>query len=140
MVAITPIPSYPQATSLNGAELLVGVQSGTTVRLTTAQIAALSQQLYPLQGLRLNITTIAAAYNVLATDVIIVASTSSGVPTFPNAVQNANLAFIFKNNSGSPITPATYGGQTIDGSAPASLANHGVLRIFSIGTNDWQTW
>ena len=140
MVSITPIPSYPQVTSLNGTELVPCVQSGMPSRCTTGQIATLAQTLYPLQGLRLNITTIAAAYNVLPTDVIVIASTSSGVPTFPNAAQNAQLALIFKNNSGSSITPATSGGQTIDGSAPASLSNHGVLRIFSIGTNDWQTW
>ena len=140
MVSITPIPTPPQVISLNGTELLPCVQSGVLMRVTTGQIATLAQALYPLQGLRLNITTIAAAYNVLPTDVIVIASGASGVPTFPNAVQNAQLALIFKNNSGSSITPVTSGGQTIDGSAPASVSNHGVLRIFSIGTNDWQTW
>jgi hypothetical protein len=47
--------------------------------------------------------------------------------------------FIWKNNSGSAITPATTSSQTIDGAAPASLANKGVLRIYSDGAN-WQTW
>ena len=75
--------------SLNGTELLPCVQPGVASILTTGQIATLSQMLYPLQGLRLNITTIAAAYNLLPTDVIIVASGASGVSTFPNAVQNA---------------------------------------------------
>ena len=40
-MANTPIPNLPLATSLTGGEQLEAVQSGTSVRLTSAQIAGL---------------------------------------------------------------------------------------------------
>ena len=138
MVAIVPIPNYPRVTNLTGNELTIGVQSGTTVAITTGQIANLKSSFAPATG-PFAVTTITAAYAVQLTDFVILATNAAGVPTFPTAVGNSGIPYIFKNNSGSSITPATTGGQTIDGGAPSAIANHGVLRIFSDGAN-WQTW
>lgn len=139
MTSILPIPNYPQTTSLNGTEVVVGAQSGTTVKIPISQIASFSRTFSP-SGINFGPPTqIVAAYNVQLSDSIILATASAGVPTFPTAAGFAGLAFIFKNASGSSITPVTTGGQTIDGSSPASLANHGVLRIFSDNAN-WQSW
>jgi len=138
MVAIVPITNYPQTTSLNGSETVPGVQAGTTVKIPVSQIASFARTFSPGQQ-TFGVVTITSAYAVQLTDQVILATTAAGVPTFPTAVGALGQAFIFKNASGSSITPATTGGQTIDGSAPASLANHGVLRIFSDNAN-WQAW
>lgn len=141
-MASQTIPSLPAATSLNGTELLWAVQSGTDKRVSTGQLATLANGggtvALPIP-IKFNGVTITTAYNVQVTDGIILATASAGVPTFPTAVGIQYQAFIFKNASGSSITPATTSSQTIDGAAPVALANHGVLRIFSDGTN-WQTF
>ena len=139
MTSILPIPNYPQTTSLSGAETVVGVQSGTTVKIPISQIASFSRTFSP-SGINFGPPTqIVAAYAVQLSDSIILATGAAGVPTFPTAAGFGGLSYIFKNASGSSITPLTTSSQTIDGSPPASLANHGVLRIFSDNTN-WQTW
>ena len=138
MVSITPITNYPQTTSLNGSEVVVGVQTGTTVKIPISQIATFARTFSPGQQ-TFGVKTITTAYAVQLTDQVILATAAAGVPTFPTAVGNLGQAFIFKNASGSSITPATTSSQTIDGSSPASLTNHGVLRLFSDNTN-WQTW
>jgi len=138
MVAIVPITNYPQTTSLNGSETVPGVQAGATVKIPVSQIANFARTFSPGQQ-TFGVVTITSAYPVQLTDQVILATAAAGVPTFPTAVGALGQAFIFKNASGSSITPATTGGQTIDGSAPVSLANHGVLRIFSDNAN-WQTW
>lgn len=86
------------------------------------------------------VTTITNSYAVLASDYFVVATSVSGVPTFPTAAGITGQAYVFKNNSGSSITPVTTGGQTIDGAAPAALANHGTLKIFSDGSSNWSSW
>ena len=132
------IPSLPAATSLNGTEQLPVIQAGADVRCSTALIAQFARTFSPGQ-VTFGVTTITTAYSVLLTDQVILATASAGVPTFPTAVGMLGQAFIFKNASGSSITPATTGGQTIDGSAPGAITNHSVLRIFSDNTN-WQSW
>ena len=139
MTSILPIPNYPQTTSLSGAETVVAVQSGTTVKIPISQIASFSRTFSP-SGINFGPPTqIVGAYNVKLSDSIILATGAAGVPTFPTAAGFGGLAFIFKNASGSSITPLTTSSQTIDGSAPASVTNHGVLRIFSDNAN-WQSF
>jgi hypothetical protein len=138
-MAITPIPQLGfQTVSLNGSEVVPGAQGGASCHIPVWQIAAFARTFSPGQQ-NFGGIVITAAYAVQLSDQLIMATTAAGVPTFPSAVGIMWQAYIFKNNSGSSITPATTSSQTIDGSAPASLANHGVLRIFSDNTN-WQTW
>jgi hypothetical protein len=132
------IPSLPAATSLNGTEQVPLIQAGADVRATTAQLAQFARTFSPGQQ-TFGVTTITTAYAVLLTDQVILATAAAGVPTFPTAVGALGQAFIFKNASGSSITPATTSGQTIDGSAPGAITNHSVLRIFSDNAN-WQSW
>jgi hypothetical protein len=119
-----------------------GSQSGTH-RVTIPTIDDLptvgSQETTLYGGFAAIPVTITTAYNVLVTDFIITATNTAGVPTFPTAVGALGQMYIFKNNSGGSITPVTTSSQTIDGSAPAALADKGVLRIYSDGAN-WQTW
>lgn len=139
MVAITPINQVgPQTTSLSGTETVPGVQTGAPCHIPVSQIAGFARTFSPGQQ-TFAVTTITAAYAVQITDQVMLATAAGAVPTFPTAVGALGQAFIFKNNSGGSITPATTSGQTIDGGAPASLANHGVLRILSDNTN-WQSW
>jgi hypothetical protein len=132
------IPSLPAATSLSGTEQVPLIQAGADVRATTAQLAQFARTFSPGEQ-TFGVTTITTAYAVLLTDQVILATAAAGVPTFPTAVGALGQAFIFKNASGSSITPATTGGQTIDGSAPGAITNHSVLRIFSDNAN-WQSW
>ena len=120
-----------------------GTQSGTqtmqydSIAVTTDNG---SQNLNVQGGMTHGIQIITAAYAVLTTDYIIHSNTNAAaVPTFPTAVGRIGQKFIWKNNSGSAITPVTTSSQTIDGAAPVSLANKGVLRIYSDGAN-WQSW
>ena len=139
MTSIIPIPNRPVVTSLNGTEQIPAVQSGTNVKILISQIASFSRTFSP-SGINFGPPTqIVAAYAVQLSDSIILATGAAGVPTFPTAAGFGGLAYIFKNASGSSITPLTTLSQTIDGSSPASLANHGVLRIFSDNAN-WQSW
>jgi hypothetical protein len=138
-MAITPITQLGfQTVSLNGSETVPGVQGGAPCHIPVWQMAFFARTFSP-GSQTFAVVTITAAYAVQATDQVILATTAAGVPTFPTAVGIIGQAYIFKNNSGSSITPVTTSSQTIDGSAPASLANHGVLRIFSDNVN-WQTW
>jgi hypothetical protein len=104
---------------------------------TTARAAAIAAlpTFYPTMPF----LQISAAHAVASTDYFIEATASAGVPTYPTAVGIQGRSYIFKNKSGSNITPATTSSQTIDGSAPAALANLGVLRLVSDGAN-WLTW
>lgn len=67
-------------------------------------------------------------------DVVVVLTAAPAVPTLPTAVNNTTH-YTIKNNSGSAITPVTTGGQTIDGAAPAAIANKGTLKLLSDGAN-----
>ncbi len=98
-----------------------------------------SNTLTAIGGVLYKTRAITTASNVSATDYIIQSNGASGVPTFPTAVGITGQVYIFKNNSGGSITPATTSSQTIDGAAPAAIANKGVLRIYSDGAN-WQSW
>ena len=63
----TTIPNLPLATSLNGTEQVPAVQASTSVRLTTAQIAAYTATTYPAPG----VTSVSAAAPL---------TTSGGIP------------------------------------------------------------
>lgn len=129
----------------NGTGLPVAGLSGLGTGIGTALGAAANASsggitLQGSGGRIFALTQITNAYNVLATDYFVVATSASGVPTFPTAVGVPGQEYVFKNNSGSSITPATTSAQTIDGSGPVALANHGTLKIFSDGTGNWSTW
>lgn len=70
-------------------------------------------------------------------DVVTILTAAAAVPTLPTAVGNSTH-YTIKNNSGGSITPATTSSQTIDGVAPAALANKAAVRLISDGAN-WLT-
>jgi hypothetical protein len=137
------------AMSITGGHLINGVDTAATITANaataaaataaeaTARIAAIAAlpTFYPTMPFH----TTAIAYAVLSTDYFVIATASPGIPTFPTAVGITGRAYIFKNNSGSSITPVTTSSQTIDGSVPAAVTNHSTLRLVSDGAN-WQTW
>lgn len=144
---VTPALGIPTALTLTNATGLpiagiTGLGTGVGTALALATTTNVSGSI-PLQGIggRINaVTTITNSYNVLASDYFIVATSSSGVPTFPTASGITGQEYIFKNNSGSSITPATTSSQTIDGAAPAAITNHSTLKIFADGSGNWSTW
>ena len=93
----------------------------------------------PLNVGRVLITTaIAATLSTSAgADVVAILTAAAAVPTLPDATQLTGTGVTVKNRSGSSITPLVTGSQTIDGAAPAALADKAVLRLVSDGAN-WQ--
>ena len=61
------IPQLTPAISLNGSELYEGVQSGASVRITTAQIAAYTIGAYPVTGIQTITGTAPVAANTVGT-------------------------------------------------------------------------
>ena len=65
------IPNLPAATGLNGTEQLESVQSGTSVRITTGQIAAYVNAAYPVPGIATITGTAPVNASTVGTDVTI---------------------------------------------------------------------
>jgi hypothetical protein len=87
-----------------------------------------------------------AAYTVLETDhlVALTGATAPRTFTLPTAVGNAELVFIFKDETGNAathnITVDGNASETIDGAATKVIsANYGTFRIYSDGAN-WFTF
>lgn len=138
------LATAPTIGLVNGTGLPIagisGLGTGVGTALAVAADASGGLTLQGVSGRIFNVTAITNAYNVLATDFIVLATTGSGVPTFPTAIGITGQAYIFKNNSGSSITPATTSAQTIDGAAPTAIANHGTLKIFADPSGNWSSW
>lgn len=71
-------------------------------------------------------------------DLVVELTAAPAVPTLPTAVGFNGTILTIKNRSGSSITPVTFGGQTIDGSAPVALTTNSILRLISDNAN-WLT-
>ena len=70
-------------------------------------------------------------------DYVTFLTAAPAVPTLPTAVGNTGR-YTLVNLSGGSITPVTTAAQTIDGSAPAALANNAKLNLLSDNTN-WRS-
>lgn len=82
--------------------------------------------------------TLAASATLDGTYSIVNVTNSSAVITLPSAVGITDRQYTIKNSSGGSITPATTGGQTIDGAAPTALTNGSSIILVSDGSN-WKT-
>ena len=78
------IPQLTPAISLNGSELYEGVQSGASVRITTAQIAAYTIGAYPVTGIQTITGTAPVAANTVGT--------ATTLSLITNGVSNSFLA------------------------------------------------
>ena len=78
---------------------------------------------------------IATASTLGINDYTVVSTAAAGIPTLPTAVGITGRIYVLKNRSGGTITPATTSGQTIDGAAPAAIANGAVMIVQSDGAN-----
>lgn len=86
------------------------------------------------------IVTQTTSYVVTGNDDIVLMNGASLTLTLPAAnVVAGGKEFIIKNLNASSLTIATSLSQTIDGIAPSSLAQWGVLRITSDGVSQWYT-
>jgi hypothetical protein len=79
----------------------------------------------------------AVDYAIAANDHIINLTSGSHTFTLPTAVGITGQEYIFKNTGGGTLTIATTSSQTVDGSAPGTVAT--VTRFVSTGAN-WITW
>lgn len=119
-----PITSVGNATALaaqTGTGSTIVVQAGPT-------ITALKQPL----------TTQTANYPIVAaTDFWIICTTNAFTVTLPTAVGISGQSFIIKNANAAinAIIMATTSAQTIDGSAPGTIAPLASLRVVSDGAN-----
>ena len=98
------------------------------------------------KGIAANYTSKTENYTTTGDDVIVGVDTSGGAVTITlgSATVTAGRIVIIKDVGGSAntnnITIATEGSETIDGAASTSIStNHGVVRLFSDGTN-WFTF
>lgn len=82
----TTIPNLPLATSLNGSEQVPAVQESTSVRLTTAQIAAYTATTYPAPG----VTSVSAAAPLTTTGGVPITTTG----TISLALQGINNQYL----------------------------------------------
>lgn len=81
-----------------------------------------------------------ANYTLTAADYLINCTTGSFTTTFPTAVGITGRVYVVKNTGAGTITLATTSSQTIDGSAPGSLAAGPTqIRVMSDGAN-WITF
>lgn len=125
--------------SLAGTEQFEVNQGGTSKRATADQVAT-----YALGGNQptMQVTAAQSPYTVLSTDgVLLVNSTAGAVTvTLPTAAGRAGKSYTVKDWKGqaatNAITVATTGGQTIDGSASATISKaYYALAVISDGTN-----
>jgi hypothetical protein len=97
MVSITPIPNAPQTTSLNGNEIVPGVQAGTNVKIPVSQIVALTIQeiggvdpgVLSFDG-RVGIVTLLAADVTGVGGALLASPAFTGAPTAPTASPGTN--------------------------------------------------
>jgi len=102
MTAVVQIPNLPAATALNGSEQYEGVQAGTSVRVSTAQIAAFINENYPPPGVSSIATTSPITGGTITTTGTI-GLEASGVTNTYLATMVART--IKGNNTGNPATP-----------------------------------
>jgi hypothetical protein len=86
-------------------------------------------------------TTKTAGYTVVAADDTVLCTTNAFTVTLPTAVGLSGRVFTIKNGntvaSGNNITLATTGGQTIDGTAPGTVAPLAKVNLMSDNANWW---
>ena len=158
------IPMLPQAVSLTGAEQMEAVQSGgTTVRVTTAQIAAFGGPTGPTgpsgpsgggptgptgaagtPGSAGQFVTITSSTFLSpgSNAVLVNAASGSIIVTLPTAVGSTFEQVIKRiDSSGNSVTIATaVGGQTIDNSASISIGyQYTCVTLLSDNFNWWIT-
>ncbi len=78
------------------------------------------------------------SYTLVAFDDIVTFNTASGTATLPTAASLTGRTFTIKNLNATALPIATTSSETIDGAAPGTVAQWGVLRVVSDGTN-WLT-
>jgi len=129
-MSVSQIPNLPAATSLNGAEQLEAVQSGTSVRVTTAQIGAyVAQASYPGTGI----------YSVTA-NAPIAASTASGAVTISlpsQSITNAYLATMAANTVKANLTGSSATPTDVSPSAILDTFGAQVGSILYRGSSGW---
>jgi hypothetical protein len=127
----------PTITGIAGAAYGLTVASntfrngyGTTTPNSTLQVSG---------SLSLAYTAQTGTYPITATDYLINCTANSFTVTLPTAVGITGRVYIIKNTGAGTITIATTSSQTIDGSAPGSLAaGPTIIRVMSDGAN-WIT-
>ena len=106
------------------------VDTGGNVGVATA---APNSSLHVNGSLALAVRSSAVSATLTDADHTLVLTGAAALPTLPDATTLAGRVYVIKNRTGGPITPVTTAGQTIDGAAPAPLANGSALVLQSDG-------
>lgn len=127
-MALSQIPNLASATALSGTELYESVQSGVTVKVNTAQIAAFTQAQYPAPGV--SSVTGVAPISTTGSTAVTVSLQTAGVDNTHLAGMNAGT--VKANVTGSPAQPS-------DATPSAVLDLIGATRgdILYRGTSGW---
>ena len=125
MVSITPIPANPQTTSLNGTEIVPGVQSGTNVKIPVSQIANYTIQQIGVTNpgvlsfnTRTGVVTLTGADITGAGGALLASPAFTGGPTAPTAILGDNTtklattAFVASAVAASTTGVATFNTRT----------------------------
>jgi hypothetical protein len=129
-MANTTIPQLPSATGLNGSEQFEAVQSNTSVRLTTNQIAQYTASLYPAPG----ISSVTASSPLSSTTV-----SGAVTITLPTAaISNTYLAQMSAGTVKANLTGGTASPSDVTPSAILDTFGTTVGSLLYRGSSNWQ--
>ena len=128
-MSVSQIPNLPSATALNGTEQLEAVQSGTSVKLTTAQIGTYVATTYPAPG----ISSVTANSPLTSTTV-----SGAVTITFPTAsVTNAYLGQMPGGTVKANVTGGTASPSDVTPSAILDTFGTAVGSLLYRGGSSW---
>lgn len=132
-MADTKLTDLAAASTLDGTEVVYGVQSSSNVKITTLQIKTYAN------GISRSINSVSSGGtlgSVANTDYVYLAS-GTNTQTLPTAVGNTNR-YTVKNSGTGVITIATTSSQTIDGALTLTLATPNMsVDLISDNANWW---
>ena len=132
-MSVSQIPNLTPATALNGSEQLEAVQSGSTVRVTAAQIATYTKAQYPVS----TITSVTATSPLSSTTVsnAVTISLPVGSVTYNYLAPMANNTLLgnFTGGSSSPVSSTVTSALDSIGSAQGGLLYRGASAWLQLG-------
>jgi len=135
----TTYTNLPVGTSLTGTEILAVVQNGSSVRVTTSQVAALGTTIVGPLTLKAPSTIAAATYSQSASDASLIISTTNCTITLLTPSSCSGQILFVKNITNNSLTSASSNvvplGSATAGTAILSATAGKFAMLQSNGTN-----
>ncbi len=132
-MSASQIPNLTPATSLNGSEQLEAVQSGSTVRVTSAQIATLASSYFPSTGIYSVTATSPLQSSTVGTAVTISLPLGSVTSNYLATMPNGTLLGNFTGSSSSPVNSTVSTALDSIGTAQGGMLYRGATDWAQIG-------